>query len=464
MIKLKELFLSGANVIPLVEGGKGIGASDGKSAGSWAKCGGLGTFSGVSPVAYDSNGDAIPITYKARTRSERHEEYVQFSIAGSLSQARIARDIAGTKGRINMNVLWEMGGVEKILHGVLEKSQGLIHGITCGAGMPYKLAEIASKYKVYYNPIVSSARAFNALWRRSFSKAREWMGSVVYEDPWRAGGHNGISRAENPEAPESPMPRVMQLRQLMNKVGLLHVPIIMAGGVWCLSEWSHWINNKDLGPMAFQFGTRPLLTQESPVSDQWKQALLNLKKGDVVLNKFSPTGFYSSAVNNSFLQELKARMLRQVPFVREKTQEFSCVVPVGMRGRPFYIRECDNVKVAQWVASGYTAPMVTPDETLVFVSAEKKNEIVEDQRGCMGCLSGCLFSNWSQTAPSTGRRPDPRSYCIQKTLLNIIGGGDTDQELMFGGSNAYRFAEDPFYQGGYIPTVKELFERILSGA
>ena len=464
MINLKELFLSGANILPLVEGGKGIGASDGKSAGSWAKCGGLGTFSGVSPVTYDDNGDVVPIKYKARTRAERHEEYVQFSIQGSLSQARIARDVSGAKGRINMNVLWEMGGVEKILHGVLEKSQGLIHGITCGAGMPYRLADIASKYKVYYHPIVSSARAFHALWRRSFCKAREWLGSVVYEDPWRAGGHNGISRAEDPTQPESPMPRVMQLRQLMNKAGLLHVPIIMAGGVWCLSEWTDWINNKDLGPVAFQFGTRPLLTQESPVSAQWKHRLLHVKKGDVVLNKFSPTGFYSSAVNNSFLRELQERVVRQVPFAREQTEEFCCMIPVGPRGRPFYLRAEDEGKVAQWVASGFCEPMVTPDNTLVFVGQQKKNEIVEDQRACMGCLSGCMFSNWSQAHGTTGRLPDPRSYCIQKTLLNIIGGGDTDKELMFGGSNAYRFSEDPFYKGGRIPTVKELFDRILSGA
>lgn len=65
-----------------------------------------------------------------------------------------------------MNVLWEMAGVERVLHGVLEGAKGLIHGITCGAGMPYRLAEIAAKYKIYYYPIVSSARAFRALWKR----------------------------------------------------------------------------------------------------------------------------------------------------------------------------------------------------------------------------------------------------------------------------------------------------------
>ena len=40
-----------------------------------------------------------------------------------------------------------MGGAQKILESVLEKTKGLVHGVTCGAGMPYKLAEIASKFE-----------------------------------------------------------------------------------------------------------------------------------------------------------------------------------------------------------------------------------------------------------------------------------------------------------------------------
>lgn len=49
-----------------------------------------------------------------------------------------------------MNVLWEMGAAERVLHGILEGAKALIHGITCGAGMPYKLGEIATKCQVYY--------------------------------------------------------------------------------------------------------------------------------------------------------------------------------------------------------------------------------------------------------------------------------------------------------------------------
>jgi nitronate monooxygenase len=34
---------------------------------------------------------------------------------------------------------------------------------------------------------------------------------------------------------------------------------------------------------------------------------------------------------------------------------------------------------------------------------------------------------------------------------------------MFAGHNAYRFASDPFYANGYIPPVKKLVDRIITG-
>ena len=80
---------------------------------------------------------------------------------------------------------------------------------------------------------------------------------------------NGLSKGEYPTVPEDPFPSVVALRKLMRTVGLDQVPIIMAGGVWWLEEWKDWIDNPELGPIAFQFGTRPLLPQESPISDAW---------------------------------------------------------------------------------------------------------------------------------------------------------------------------------------------------
>jgi NAD(P)H-dependent flavin oxidoreductase YrpB (nitropropane dioxygenase family) len=462
---INPIRMGGVEVLPLVEGGKGVAVSNGATCGGWASGGGVGTFSGVNADSYDADGNVIRQVYHGRTRRDRHEELVAYGIAGGIAQARIAHEIAGGQGRIHMNVLWEMGGAERVARGVLEGAKGLVHGITCGAGMPYRLGELAREYGVHYYPIISSARAFSALWKRSYSKTREWLGGVVYEDPWLAGGHNGLSNSEDPKRPEDPFPRVLKLRQTMNEFGLNDVPIIMAGGVWWLEEWEDWIDNPDLGPVAFQFGTRPLLTQESPISEEWKRRLLTLKEGDVLLQPFSPTGFYSSAVHNDFLRELEARNERQVAYTTEPVGDHIAEYGVGPRKRLVYLAPHDMARVAHWEAEGFSEAMRTPDNTLIFVTPDKAKEIVKDQVDCMGCLSHCRFSNWAQTEPdfSTGKKADPRSFCIQKTLQDIAHGGRLDENLMFSGHNAYRFGRDPFYSNGFVPTAKQLVERIMTG-
>ena len=469
MKAINAIRLGGVDVLPLVEGGKGVSVSNGLSCGNWALAGGVGTFSAVNADSYDEQGRLIAQVYHGKTRRERHEELIAYAIKGAVAQARRAYELAGGRGRIHANILWEMAGADRVITGALEQARGLINGITCGAGMPYRLSEIAARFNVHYYPIVSSARAFNALWRRAYHKAAALLGGVVYEDPWLAGGHNGLSNSEDPARPEDPFPRVLALRKQMREFGLDETPIIMAGGVWWLEEWEDWIDNPDLGPVAFQFGTRPLLTQESPIGEAWKRRLPTLGEGDVFLNHFSPTGFWSSAVNNSFIQELRQRSERQVAFTTEPVGDHVAAFGVGPRKRTVYLTGPDLARVRGWEAEGFTDALRTPDSTLVFVTPEETREITRDQIECMGCLSQCRFSNWSQAAPeySTGKRPDPRSFCIQKTLQTIGHTGDDpdaiEHNLMFSGHNAFRFARDPFYSNGFIPTVRQLVERILTG-
>ena len=468
---INAIRMGGKDILPLIEGGKGVAVSNGITSGHWAAGGGAGTFSAVNADSYDAEGKLIPQEYQGRTRRDRHEELIAYAIEGGVTQARQAHEIAGGAGRIHANILWEMGGAERVITGVLERTRGIVNGITCGAGMPYRLAEIAAKFNVYYYPIVSSGRAFSALWKRAYSKVAELMGGVVYEDPWLAGGHNGLSNGENPNKPEDPYPRVLALRRIMRDFGLGQTPIIMAGGVWRLDEWEDWIDNPDLGPVAFQFGTRPLLTKESPIGAGWKERLRTLKPGDVFLNRFSPTGFYSSAVNNDFIGELRGRTERQVAYTNEPVGEHLVQYGVGARKRPVYLTAPDYARARDWEDAGFTEALRTPDTTLIFVAPEKAEEIHTDQVNCMGCLSQCRFSNWAQEPPNydNGKKADPRSFCIQKTLQDIAHAAPEDEaaldhNLMFAGHNAFRFGSDPFYSNGFIPTVRELVERILSGA
>ncbi|MGT2513027.1 NAD(P)H-dependent flavin oxidoreductase [Sphingomonas panni] len=462
---LSPIVYNGREVWPLIEGGKGVAATNHASAGAWAAAGGIGTVSAVNADSYDAEGKIIPQVYRALTRRERHEELIDYAIEGAVQQVRRAWEIAGGKGAININVLWEMGGAQRILHGVLERTRGLVSGVTCGAGMPYKLSEITASYGVSYLPIVSSGRAFRALWKRAYSKAAEWLAAVVYEDPWLAGGHNGLSNAEDPLIPQDPYPRVRDLRATMREGGISDdVPIVMAGGVWYLRDWNDWIDNPELGKIAFQFGTRPLLTQESPIPEEWKAKLMEIEEGEVLLHRFSPTGFYSSAVRNPFLRNLEARSERQIAFSTQEAGDHVFQLDVGVKGKNFWVTQGDLLRAREWFGAGFTDALKTPDNTLVFVTPEEKGIIRKDQADCMGCLSQCSFSSWADSETnSTGRLADPRSFCIQKTLQDIAHGGPTDQNLMFAGHAAYNFKRDPFYSNGFVPNVKQLVDRILTG-
>ena len=463
---LKPILYGGREVWPLVEGGKGVAVSNHASSGAWAAAGGIGTVSAVNADSYDAEGKIIPQVYAQMTRRERHEQLIRYGIDGAVEQVKRAHEIAGGKGAININVLWEMGGAQQILEGVLERTPGLITGVTCGAGMPYKLSEIAARHNVHYLPIVSSGRAFRLLWKRAYSKVPHLLGAVVYEDPWLAGGHNGLSNAEDPLKPEDPFPRVKALRDVMRAEGIAdEVPIVMAGGVWALRDWNDWIDNPELGQIVFQFGTRPLLTQESPIPQAWKDALRELEPGDVLLHRFSPTGFYSSAVRNPFLRSLEARSKRQIPYSKVEAGEHTAPLDVGVKkGKKYWVTPTDLEHARGWVAEGFSEGLRTPDDTIVFVTPAEREEIRVDQADCMGCLSHCGFSSWKDHDDySTGRLADPRSFCIQKTLQDIAHGGELDRNLMFAGHAAYRFKQDPFYSNNFTPTVKELVDRILTG-
>ena len=206
------------------------------------------------------------------------------------------------------------------------------------------------------------------------------------------------------------------------------------------------------------------MTKESPIPGEWKDALTKIEKGDVLLHKFSPTGFYSSAVRNEFLRSLEARSERQVPFSTEKAGEHTHQLDVGVKGKNFWVTRGDLLRAREWDGLGFTTALKTPDNTLVFVTPEERAEVRKDQADCMGCLSHCGFSSWKDHDNfTTGRLADPRSFCIQKSLQNIAHDGDIKKNLMFAGHAAYEFGRDPFYSNGFVPSVKQLVDRILTG-
>ena len=459
---MNKMHISGADVWPIFEGGKGINASNGFSAGAFAAAGAVGTVSGTLPFVRTADG-IHPLLSEGKTRLERHQNLIKNAIAGGIDQIKLAHEIASGKGRIHVNYLWEAGGTRHILKDILEQTKGLLHGVVAGAGIPFEMAPMAEAAKVFYYPIVSSVRVFQLLWKRSFQKHVDFLGGVIYEDPWHAGGHNGLSNREDPLVPQRPYERLVALRQFMKEVKLEHVPIIIAGKVWGLDEWQDYIDNKEIGPVAFQFGTRPLLTKESPIPQGWKDTLRTLKKEDLVMTQLSPTGFWSSAIKNDFLKDLLDLNDRQVPVRRKSEEDFTEPIALGPRQKTFFFSKEDAKKVQKWIADGYTVGLNTPSKTMVFATPQQTEKIAKDQADCAGCLSRCRFSSWAEREEShtTNLLPDPRSFCIQKTLNEATMDHDPQTVLLFSGSQAYRFASDPLFADNHEPTIAQLVETIL---
>ena len=68
---LQPILYGGREVWPLVEGGKGVSATNHASSGAWAAAGGIGTVSAVNADSYDAEGRIVPQVYNALTRRER---------------------------------------------------------------------------------------------------------------------------------------------------------------------------------------------------------------------------------------------------------------------------------------------------------------------------------------------------------------------------------------------------------
>jgi hypothetical protein len=78
-------------------------------------------------------------------------------------------------------------------------------------------------------------------------------------------------------------------------------------------------------------------------------------------------------------------------------------------------------------------------------------------------FSPCKFSSWSSHTGTTGRLPDLRSFCIRKSLIEVGHKGSVLDNILFSGKNAYKFKDDPLFNRGVWPTVKELIDTIKSG-
>ena len=148
----------------------------------------------------------LPRTHAAR--AARGADRLRHQAAASRRRNKRMSCPAGN-GRIHANLLWEMGGAERVITGVLEGAKGLIHGLTCGAGMPYRLSDIAAQVRRALLPDRLVRPRVQCALEACVFQGRERCSAAwcMRIRGWRA-GITACQTARIRRSPEDPFPRV----------------------------------------------------------------------------------------------------------------------------------------------------------------------------------------------------------------------------------------------------------------
>jgi nitronate monooxygenase len=148
--------------------------------------------------------------------------------------------------------------------------------IISGGGLPIHLPTIQHPKDTALVPIVSSARALTLICKK-WERAGYRPDAVVLEGPL-AGGHLGFGLNDI----DLESNRLENLLPPVKETAMKHgnFPVIVAGGIYSHEDIVTFLR---LGADGVQMGTRFLATVESSASPAYKQAVVDARKGDILV-------------------------------------------------------------------------------------------------------------------------------------------------------------------------------------
>lgn len=322
---LRPLRLAGRELIPVVQGGMGVGVSAGGLAGTVARAGGMGTISSVDLRRL--HPDLMEKTAHLTKIAGAKPEIDAANLEALDREIRAARMIADGQGVIAVNVMRALSEYEAYV------TQALASGadaIVVGAGLPLDLPELAQHYpQVALIPILSDARGVQLVVRKWMKKGR-LPDAIVLEHPRLAGGHLGAARVADLSDRRFDFEIALpQVREFFAAEGI-DIPLIAAGGV---SSYDDIVRLQSLGAAAVQLGTAFAVTAESNAAPEFKRVLAEAKPEDLV-EFISVAGLPARAVRTPWLDKyLRIEpKLKAVAHVKEIcNMAFDCLAHCGLR-------------------------------------------------------------------------------------------------------------------------------------
>lgn len=324
---LRPLNLAGRSLLPIVQGGMGVGISAHRLAGAVAAEGAWGTIASVDLRRH--HPDLMGRSEGMKDGEEKKAVIQQANQEALAREIQGARVIAGGRGLLAVNVMRAVSDYAASVRTALEQG---IDALVVGAGLPLDLPELAQDHpKTALIPILSDARGVALLWKK-WERRNRLPSAIVIEHPAHAAGHLGAAKvADLGEARfefETVLPAV---RQLIRDAGVEgRVALIAAGGVRRCEDIQRL---QALGADAAQLGTAFVATTECDAHENFKQVLAGARDEDLV-EFTSVAGLPARAVMTPWLKKYlgaEARLQAVAQLKNRCTMAFDCLQQCGLR-------------------------------------------------------------------------------------------------------------------------------------
>ncbi len=344
---LTPLRLGGRTLLPVVQGGMGVGVSAHRLAGSVAALGAMGTISSVDLRRH--HPDLMQKTRALPAGAAATQAAKQAIDAANLEalerEIRAARERSGGRGLLAVNV---MRAVSEYGPSVTRALECGIDAVVVGAGLPLDLPDLAQDHPdALLVPILSDARGVQLLVRK-WERKKRLPDAIVIEHPRLAGGHLGAARIADLTDPRFEFDQVIpQSLAFLRAAGIAQdVPLIAAGGIRTFEDIARV---QALGAAAVQLGTPFAVTHECDAHAEFKRVLARAQDADLV-EFTSVAGLPARAVATPWLVNyLKAEpKLQSVAHVKPRcTLAFDCLAQCGLRdGLPGWGQFCIDTQLA----------------------------------------------------------------------------------------------------------------------
>lgn len=336
------LKLAGRHLLPVVQGGMGVGISAHRLAGTVAANNGVGTIASIDLRHHHPD-------LMEQVRGKRDKEAIEAVNRVALDREIVAaRQLSGGRGMIAVNVMKAIGSHAQMVRQACESGAD---AIVMGAGLPLDLPEMTAEHpKVALIPILSESRGIGLVLRRWMKKGR-LPDAIVIEHPAHAGGHLGAATIEDLGNDRFSFARVLsECRELFQTLGLAwdSIPLILAGGINTHEKVRHWLGE---GASAVQLGTAFAVTEECDAHPAFKQVLATATP-DTLREFTSVAGLPARAVLTPWLSRYLSSesRLQQRAKPRDCLEGFDCLQACGLRDGVAKIGQfCIDLKLAQAV-------------------------------------------------------------------------------------------------------------------